>query len=60
MIRRPVAGVVKEENGSGSGHDEHGGSEDENGGESDDEDEIVLEVKPELVQIPRVHLGELD
>lgn len=48
---REVTGVVHEVNGSGSGHDEDGRAEHGQSGEEDERDEVVLEVKPNLVEV---------
>lgn len=48
---REVTRVVDEVNGSGSGHDEDGGAEHGQSGEEDERDEIVLEMKPNLVKV---------
>lgn len=60
VIGRAIASVIDQINGSGSGHDVNGQTEDEDGGADDDADEIVLEVKPELLNVVKVHLGGFD
>ena len=60
MGGRAVTGVVDEVNGSRASHDVDGGSENEKSRANDDTDEIVLEVKPKLMNVIWVFLGCLD
>lgn len=57
--RGAVTGVVDEVDGSRTSHDVDSGSENEKSGANDDTDEIVLEVKPKLMNVIRVFLGGL-
>lgn len=58
--RGAVTGVVDEINGSRASHDVDGRSENEKSRANDDTDEIVLEMKPKLMNVIWIFLGSLD